>query len=127
MKVGSNAEGKDAREVTVVPLPREFALCNRDWEEDCRRKVDELSAGKLAYVHVPDTAVGGYLHFNRFFFAQVGKQGAVIDERYNHRGEEADYLIDMLKRPLRDCAVSREREAFWSPLAPIFGPQTEKF
>jgi len=124
IKVGPNADGKDAREVTVVPLPSEFALRNRAWEEDCRRKVDELSGGKLAYVHVPDTAVGGYLNFNRFYFAQVGKHGAVIDERYNHGGEVADYIIDMLKRPLRNCAISREGEAFCSPLAQIYGPKT---
>ena len=124
IRVGPNADGKDAREVTVVPLPNEFALRNRAWEEDNRRKVDELSGGKLAYVHVPDTAVGGWLNFNRFYFAQVGKQAAVIDERYNHGGEVADYIIDMLKRPLRNCAISREGEKFCSPLAQIYGPKT---
>ena len=124
IKVGPNADGKDSREVTVVPLPSDFALRNRAWEEDNRRKVDELSGGKLAYVHVPDTAVGGWLNFNRFYFAQVGKQGAVIDERYNHGGEVADYIIDMLKRPLRNCAISREGEKFCSPLAQIYGPKT---
>jgi tricorn protease len=124
IKVGLNADGKDAREVTVVPLPSEFPLRNRAWEEDNRRKVDELSGGKLAYVHVPDTAVGGWLNFNRFYYAQVGKQGAVIDERYNHGGEIADYIIDMLKRPLRNCAISREGEAFCSPLEQIYGPKT---
>jgi tricorn protease len=124
IKVGPNADGKDAREVTVVPLPSDFTLRNRAWEEDNRRKVDELSGGKLAYVHVPDTAVGGWINFNRFYFAQVGKQGAVIDERYNHGGEVADYIIDMLKRPLRNCAISREGEAFCSPLAQIYGPKS---
>jgi tricorn protease len=124
IKVGPNADGKDSREVTVVPLPSDFALRNRAWEEDNRRKVDELSGGKLAYVHVPDTAVGGWINFNRFYFAQVGKQGAVIDERYNHGGEVADYIIDMLKRPLRNCAISREGEKFCSPLAQIYGPKT---
>ena len=124
LKVGPNADGKDSREVTVVPLPSDFALRNRAWEEDNRRKVDELSGGKLAYVHVPDTAVGGWLNFNRFYFAQVGKQGAVIDERYNHGGEVADYIFDMLKRPLRNCAISREGEKFCSPLAQIYGPKT---
>jgi tricorn protease len=124
IKVGAIADGKDAREVTVVPLPSEFALRNRAWEEDSRRKVDELSGGKLAYVHIPDTAVGGWLNFNRFYFAQVGKQGAVIDERYNHGGEIADYIIDTLRRPLRNCAISREGEAFCSPLAQIYGPKT---
>jgi tricorn protease len=124
IKVGPNADGKDARETTVVPLGNDFPLRNRAWEEDNRRKVDELSGGKIAYVHVPDTATGGYLNFNRFYFAQVGKQAAVIDERYNHGGLIADYIIDLLERPLRNCAISREGEKFCSPLAQIYGPKT---
>jgi tricorn protease len=124
IKVSASPDGKGARDVTLVPLDSEFALRNRAWEEDNRRKVDELSGGKIAYVHVPDTAVGGYTNFNRFYFAQVDKQAAVIDERYNHGGDIADYLIDMLKRPLRNCAISREGEKFCSPLAQIYGPKT---
>ena len=124
IKVGPNPDGKDSREVTVVPVDNEFSLRNRAWEEDNRRKVDELSGGKLAYVHVPDTAVGGYTNFNRFYYAQVEKLGAVIDERYNHGGEIADYIIDQLKRPLRNCSVTREGEKFCSPLAQIYGPKT---
>ncbi len=124
IKVGPNADGKDAREVSVVPVESEFPLRNRAWEEDNRRKVDELSGGKLAYVHVPDTAVGGYTNFNRFYYAQVEKQGAVIDERYNHGGEIADYIIDQLRRPLRNCDVTREGEKFCSPMAQIYGPKT---
>jgi tricorn protease len=124
IKVGPSPDAKDAREVTVVPVATEFPLRNRAWEEDNRRKVDTLSGGKVAYVHVPDTAVGGYLNFNRFYFAQVGKQAAVIDERYNHGGQVADYIIDELERPLRNCAISREGEKFCSPLAQIYGPKT---
>ena len=124
IKVGPNPDGKDSRQVTVVPLGDDFSLRNRAWEEDNRRKVDELSGGKLAYVHVPDTGSGGYLNFNRFYFAQVGKEGAVIDERYNHGGFIADYIIDLLERPLRNCAISREGEKFCSPLGQIYGPKT---
>jgi tricorn protease len=124
IKVGPNPDGSNAREVTVVPVASEFTLRNRAWEEDNRRKVDQLSGGKLAYVHVPDTAIGGYLNFNRFYFGQVGKQGAIIDERYNHGGQIADYIIDELRRPLRNCAITREGEKFCSPLAQIYGPKT---
>jgi tricorn protease len=124
IKVSPNPDGKDAREVTVVPVGSEFPLRSRAWEEDNRRKVDELSGGKVAYVHVPDTSVGGYTNFNRFYFAQVGKQAAVIDERYNHGGSIADYIIDELERPLRNCAITREGEKFCSPLAQIYGPKT---
>ena len=124
IKVGPNPDGKDAREVTVVPVGTEFPLRSRAWEEDNRRKVDELSGGRLAYVHVPDTSVGGYTNFNRFYFAQVGKQAAIIDERYNHGGSLADYIVDSLERPLRNCAITREGEKFCSPLAQIYGPKT---
>ena len=124
IKVGPNPDGKDSREVTVVPLPSEFPLRNHAWEEDNRRKVDQLSGGKVAYVHVPDTATGGFINFNRYYFAQVGKQAAVIDERYNHGGEIADYIIDLLKRPLRNCDITREGGQFCSPLAQIYGPKT---
>jgi tricorn protease len=124
IKVGPSPDGKDSRELTVVPVADEFGLRNRAWEEDNRRKVDELSGGKLAYVHVPDTATDGYLNFNRFYFSQVGKQAAIIDERYNHGGQIADYVIDELERPLRNCAISREGEKFCSPLAQIYGPKT---
>jgi len=124
IKVSANADGKDARDVTVVPVDQEFDLRNRAWEEDNRRKVDELSGGKLAYVHVPDTAGGGYINFNRFYFAQTDKQGAVIDERYNHGGAIADYIIDLLGRPLRSCATTREGLKWCSPLAQIYGPKT---
>jgi tricorn protease len=124
IKVGSSPDGKGGREVTVVPLPSEFPLRNLAWEEDNRRKVDQMSGGKVAYVHVPDTATGGFINFNRYYFAQVGKQAAVIDERYNHGGEIADYIIDLLKRPLRNCDITREGEGFCSPLAQIYGPKT---
>jgi tricorn protease len=124
IKVSANPDGKDAREATVVPLEQEFDLRNRAWEEDNRRKVDQLSGGKLAYVHVPDTATGGYINFNRFYFAQTDKQGAVIDERYNHGGAIADYIIDLLGRPLRNCATTREGDKWCSPMAQIYGPKT---
>lgn len=124
IKVGPNADGKEAREVTVVPVDDEFDLRNRAWEEDNRRKVDELSGGKLAYVHVPDTANGGYINFNRFYMAQEDKQGAIIDERYNHGGAIADYIVDLLGRPLRNCVTTREGEKYCSPMAQIYGPKT---
>jgi tricorn protease len=124
IKVGPNPDGKDSREVTVVPVYSEFPLRNLAWEEDNRRKVDQLSGGKVAYVHVPDTATGGFINFNRYYFAQVGKQAAVIDERYNHGGEIADYIIDLLRRPLRNCDLTREGKGFCSPLAQIYGPKT---
>ncbi|MGH9762344.1 MAG: PDZ domain-containing protein, partial [Blastocatellia bacterium] len=108
IKVGPNPDGSASREVTVVPIPGETALRNRNWVEDNRRKVDQLSGGRLAYVYVPDTSGPGYTSFNRYFFAQTQKQGAVIDERFNGGGALADYIIDYLQKPLLDFIHFRD-------------------
>ena len=84
--------------MTVVPVASETALRLRSWMENNRRTVDRLSGGRVAYVYLPDTAGGGFANFNRYYFSQVGHQAAVIDERFNHGGEIADYIIDQLRR-----------------------------
>ena len=108
LRVSSDPEGRNARDVTVVPIALEGSLRQREWIENNRRKVDQLSGGKLAYVYVPDTAVDGYTYFNRYYFAQNSKDGAVIDERFNGGGWIADYIVDWLNRPLLMVAMSRE-------------------
>ena len=57
-------------------------------------------------------AAGGYTNFNRYFFAQVGKQGAIIDERFNQGGQIADYIIDYLRRKIWNKSITREGARF---------------
>jgi tricorn protease len=97
----------DAWTVTVEPIGSEAALRQRAWVEDNRRRVDELSDGKLAYVWVPNTGQPGVISFNRYFFAQQDRQGAVIDERFNGGGLLDDYMVDLMTRKLR-AAVTNE-------------------
>lgn len=123
LRVGPNPDGTGARDVTVVPVADEDSLRHLAWIEDNRRQVDKLSGGRVAYVHMPDTADGGYTSFNRYYFAQVGKQGAVIDDRFNHGGLLADYVIDLMRRPVMSKIAGRDGEDLTSPGAAIFGPK----
>jgi tricorn protease len=123
IKVSVNPDGSNAREYTVVPVANEIGLRNLDWIESNRRKVDQLSGGKLAYVYLPDTAGGGYTNFNRYYFSQIDKEGAVIDERFNGGGTAADYIIDYMRRPLLNRWATREGEDFATPSASIYGPK----
>jgi tricorn protease len=123
LRVGPNPDGTGAREVTVIPVDSEFPLRNYDWIESNRRKVDQMTGGRVAYVHLPDTANGGYTNFNRYFFAQVGKEGVILDERFNHGGDLADYIIDYLRRPVMSLITSREGHDFRSPGGAIYGPK----
>src|SRR5947208_1149257 len=123
LKVGPNPDGSGSREVTVVPVDDESSLRNYAWIEGNRRRVDELTGGRVAYVYLPDTYSGGYTNFNRYFFAQVGKEAVIIDERFNGGGQIADYIIDYLRRPLLSYWDMREGEDITTPIEAIFGPK----
>jgi tricorn protease len=124
IKVGANADGTNSRSVTVVPVASEGGLRNLAWIEGNRRKVSELSGGKLGYVYLPNTGGAGYTNFNRYYFAQIDKEGAVIDERFNGGGSAADYIIDAMRRPLMNYWSTREGEDFTTPVGSIYGPKT---
>ena len=123
LKVGPNPDGTGSREVTVVPVSDENGLRNRAWMEDNLRKVSEMSGGKLAYVYLPNTAGGGFTNFNRYYFAQMGKQGAVIDERFNTGGQAADYIIQYMQRKIWNYWMAREGADYSTPLDGIYGPK----
>jgi tricorn protease len=125
LTVNSRPDPQGARQVTVVPVANEQALRTRAWVEENRRFVDKRSNGQIAYVYVPNTGQGGYESFNRYYFAQQDKQGAVIDERYNGGGSAADYIIDVLQRDFDGYFnnVAGDRRPFTSPSAGIWGPK----
>jgi len=123
IRVGPNPDGSQSREVTVVPVPNEAGLRNLAWVEGNRRKVEKLSNGKLAYVWLPDTAGGGYTFFNRYYFSQLDKDGAVIDERFNSGGQAADYVIDYLRKPLNSYWALRDGEDYRQPFGTMPGPK----
>jgi tricorn protease len=124
IRVGSDPTGTGSRLVTVVPIAGEGGLRSLAWIEGNRRKVYELSDGKLAYVYLPNTGGAGYTNFNRYYFAQIDKEGAVIDERFNGGGSAADYFISYMQRPLMNYWSTREGEDFTTPIGSIYGPKT---
>lgn len=125
LKLNHDAREEGARTVTVYPVSSEIMLRRMDWVEGNRRKVDELSGGKLAYVYVPNTGQGGYTYFNRYYYPQQDKKGAVIDERNNGGGSAADYIVDILNRDLHGYFNSRanDHRPFTTPGAGLWGPK----
>jgi tricorn protease len=128
LRVGANPDGpafesKTARDVTVVPIASEDGLRNLDWIESNRRKVNELSGGKVAYVYMPNTGGSGYANFNRYFYSQLDKQALVLNERYNEGGLIADYVVDTLKRFPLSGAIERDGKPIHDPVGAIFGPK----
>jgi tricorn protease len=122
LKVGTDASGAGAREVTVVPVADEGRLRNLAWIDDNRRKVDQLSGGKVAYIYMPDTANGGLTAFNRYFYAQIGKDAAIVDERFNGGGLLATDIAEILNRKPLSAASNRVGDPLLQPQG-IFGPK----
>ena len=116
-------DGKNARDISVTPVGSEARLRNIDWIESNQKKVDKLSDGKLAYVYLPDTAGDGFVNFNRYYFAQTDKQGAVIDERFNGGGQVADYFVEVLGRHVESYWAPRYGVVEHTPNAGIYGPK----
>jgi tricorn protease len=123
LKVGPDASGTNSRDITVVPVPSETKLRNLAWIEDNRRKVDQMTGGRVAYVYMPDTAFGGYTNFTRYFFAQVGKEAVIVDERFNGGGALATDIIKILQRKLLSLVATRDGEDEVQPQGAIFGPK----
>jgi len=114
-----------ARDIVVEPISNENQLRTWAWVEHNRQKVSELSDGRLAYVWLPNTGQGGYTYFNRMYFAQQDKKGAVIDERNNGGGSAADYFVEVMGRTLTGYFNSRagDRKPFTQPMAGLWGPK----
>ncbi len=123
LKVGPTPDGKGSREVTVVPIESERMLRNLAWVDGNRRAVDKATHGKVAYVYVPDTSAQGYIRFNRYFFAQAGRDAVIVDERFNGGGLLADHIVDYLRQPIRNYASTREGHDQQFPTSAIPGPK----
>jgi tricorn protease len=117
------AAGGGTREVTVIPVASEARLRNLDWIDSNRRKVAELSGGKLAYVYLPDTGQGGFTSFNRYFFAQTNRSGVIVDERFNAGGQIADYVVEVLGRKIEAYWQPRYGSIDHTPYGAIYGPK----
>ncbi|MBD0371156.1 MAG: PD40 domain-containing protein [Pyrinomonadaceae bacterium] len=123
LKVSSGSDGKGARTIKVLPVASEYPIRQYEWIERNRRKVEELSGGRLAYIYLPDTFNSGYESFNREFYAQLDKRGLIVDERFNQGGVAADYIIEILRRAPLQSARLRDGSDVVMPVGMIAGPK----
>ena len=86
--------------MVVKPIQNEGPLRYLDWVEQNRRRVAEVSNGKIGYIHLPDTYLSSGREFPKYFYSQTRKQGLIIDGRYNGGGLDPDIFFNrLLKKP----------------------------
>jgi tricorn protease len=123
LKVNDKPSAEGAWEVMVRPAANEQGLRYLDWVESNRRKVEEATDGRIGYMHVPDTSISGLIMFDKYLTGQVGKEGFIIDERYNSGGMIPDFYTEKLRRGLLSLISPREgKDIPWPPVA-IYGPK----
>ena len=95
-------------EINVKPIGNEAQLRYHDWVESRRAYVEKATGGRIGYMHVPDTSIAGVITFDKYLNAQIGKEGLIVDERFNHGGHVPDFYTEKLGRQLLAfCRVAR--------------------
>jgi tricorn protease len=123
IKVGTSANDAKARTYTVVPVGSEASLRYVSWVNTNREKVYKATDGRIAYIHVPNTALAGIQEFTKQYYPQVDKQGIIVDERFNGGGFIPDFFIERLWRTTWVQWSNRDGEGFRTPGTAIDGPK----
>lgn len=123
IRIAADPDGREARTAMVVPLAGENTLRRMDWAERNRRRVEELSGGRLAYVYVPNHGDSGYEELVRGVLGNLDAGGAIIDQRWSPGGIVFDAAIELLRRQPIYAYAWREGDAFPMPTNFLAGPK----
>jgi len=108
--IGASADKATARKVVVNPIRSESELYYLDFVLRNRERVDRLSNGRLAYVHIPDMGEDGIREFIKWYYGQVRKDGLIVDDRNNGGGNVSQMVIERLRRTLLSTGFSRNSD-----------------
>jgi tricorn protease len=124
LRVSPTPNESDSRVVTVTPLATDEPLRTyEDWIAKNRALVHQRSGGRLGYVWLLNTGPHGYQAFNREFYAQLDKQGVIIDVRYNQGGLLGEYIIDTINRLPFGYVAARDGATALTPFGAMPGPK----
>lgn len=123
LKINDKPSDQGAWEISVKTIGSEAGLRYYDWVESRRKIVSDATGGRIAYMHVPDTSIPGVMAFDKYFNGQLGKEGLIVDERYNGGGMIPDFFTEKLQRRLLASLSPRDGKDQTIPQAGIFGPR----
>jgi tricorn protease len=87
----------EMRDVVIRPKSSIRTDLYNEWVEKRKELVDEYSNGRLGYLHIRGMSMPSFEVFERELTARGhGKEGIVIDVRFNGGGWTTDYLMTIL-------------------------------
>jgi tricorn protease len=122
--VNSRPTQEGAWTVSFNPITTEEHLIYFDWVDANRKRVNELSGGRIGYLHVPDMGASGIYEFIKWYYAQLDKEALVVDERANGGGNVSRMLLERLGRKWLGLNYSRtDDQARTYPDGVFIGPK----
>jgi C-terminal processing protease CtpA/Prc len=89
------------RELAIRPISADQydELRYRDWVYTNEAYVHRVSSGRLGYVHIREMSYRAYQQFLSDLDTEThGKEGVVLDVRFNGGGHTATFILDVLAR-----------------------------
>ncbi len=123
ISVNSKANEDGARNYTIKPIKSELELFYVDWVDGRRKMVEELSDGKIGYIHTPNTAIEGNRELYRGMYTYHNKEALIIDDRYNGGGFIPASMVELLNRETLSWWHRKGLRAFKTPGIAHDGPK----
>jgi tricorn protease len=98
--------------VTPVSMATHASLRYADWEQGRAQQVDTSSKGKIGYLHLRAMVARDINAFARDFYANISKEGLIIDVRRNNGGNIDSWIIEKLLRRSWDFWSSNGKQPF---------------
>jgi tricorn protease len=108
----------------VIPLTSETLLRRANEAEWNRRRVEEISEGRLGYIYIGSHRLPDFHEFQREYLANRKKQGLIIDQRHNSGGTTPDAIIELLARQPLYYYQFREGDDLEAPVNGRIEPST---
>ncbi|MBN2135316.1 MAG: PD40 domain-containing protein [Acidobacteria bacterium] len=98
LKLNDKPEEKGAWTVSVKPIADEGEIAYLTWVQENYDYVQKKTNGRIGYVHVPDMGGHGLNQFVKTWYAQIDKEGIIVDDRYNGGGFVSQMILERLRR-----------------------------
>lgn len=107
VEVGSTPEKDSARSVRIRAMGNDEPSRYLDWVTSNREYVRKNGGDNLAYIHIPDMGEAGMKEFAKEFYANLDKDGFIIDVRDNQGGIISGMILERFKRVIFEYDQSR--------------------
>ncbi|MFC1544191.1 PDZ domain-containing protein [Gemmatimonadota bacterium] len=121
--VNDRPRREGARTYDVNPIASELGLRYEEWVAENARIVEELSGGRIGYIHLPNTSIEGYQQMYEGFQPLHLKEALIFDDRYNGGGFIPDQMAFMMAAPILNYWARRNLELYSQPFVAHTGPK----